>query len=146
MIDVFTPGQEVEVTIKSLSTEQKKLHLTMLPFVKEEDNDDDEEEEELIPLNEIEEDDELWGEITRVTRYGGYINVGAEVKGFLHFMDHPLFTYENGVVPPSEYMKVGERVRVWVSDVDQERNRIKVTAVRPTDLPGPKRELYPNIL
>jgi small subunit ribosomal protein S1 len=129
------PGDEVEVTIKSLNPEKKKLHLTMLPPVEDDDDDED-----RIVLDEIEIDDELWGEIVRVTDYGSYVELGAEVKGFLHFMDHPLFGSEPGA-HPSTYMEVGDRVRVWVSDVDRERSRVKLTANRPSHLPGPRREL-----
>lgn len=138
----LSPGEEVEVTIKSLNPEKKKLHLTMLPPDEvRDDNDDDDDDEELIVLDEIEVDDELWGEIVRVTDFGSYVELGAEVKGFLHFMDHPLFGAEPGA-HPSTYMDVGQRVRVWVSDVDRERNRIKLTANRPSHLPGPRRELF----
>ena len=134
----MSPGDEVEVTIKSLNPEKKKLHLTMLPPAEEEDDDDD--DEDRIILDEIEVDDELWGEIVRVTDYGSYVELGAQVKGFLHFMDHPFFGAEPGA-HPSSYMEVGDRVRVWVSDVDRERSRIKLTANRPLHLPGPRREL-----
>jgi len=141
--DVFTLGDEIDVRVNSFLLDEKKLHLTMLPVDVDSKNDDDDDENnsEKIPLEEIEVDDELWGEITRVTDFGGYVEVGTEVKGFLHFMDHPFFTYVNGVVPPSTYMEIGQRVRIWVSDVDRERKRIKLTANRPTDLPGPRREI-----
>ena len=38
-------------------------------------------------------------------------------------------------------MKVGDRIRVWVVNVDEEKERIKLTANRPKDLPGPRREM-----
>ena len=85
-------------------------------------------------------DDELWGELRRVTAYGAYVELGAEVDGWLHFMDHPEFGSAQGA-PPSDYMTVGDRVRVWVSDGDNERGRRKLTAKRPPDLPGPRREM-----
>jgi len=134
----LSPGQEIEVTIKSLNPEKKKLHLTML---EPEEEDDDDEDDDRIVLDEIETDDELWGEVVRVTDYGSYVELGAEVRGFLHFMDHPFFGTEPGA-HPSTYMEVGQRVRVWVSDVDRERTRVKLTANRPSHLPGPRRELF----
>jgi ribosomal protein S1 len=134
---VMEPGDQIDVTIKSLNPELKKLHLTMLDPEDEEEDDDD----ERIVLEDVEVDDELWGEIVRVTDYGSYVELGAEVKGFLHFMDHPFFGNEPGA-HPSTYMEVGQRVRAWVSDVDRERNRIKLTAMRPGHLPGPRRELF----
>jgi len=133
---VLTPGEEVTVKVRSASPELKKMQLTMLDVEAMEEDDD--EDEERIELSEVEPDDELWGELKRVTDYGAYVEVGAEVDGFLHFMDHPLWADGSH---PSEFMKNGERVRVWVSDVDTEQKRIKLTANRPTHLPGPRREM-----
>lgn len=136
---VFTPGDEVTVRVSRFSVDQKKLQLTMLP-VDEKEDPDDISDEEAIPLEDIAVDDELWGEIRRVTAYGSYVELGAEVEGWLHFMDHPEFGSVPGA-PPSEFMKVGDRVRVWASDVDMDRGRLKLTAKRPPGLPGPRREL-----
>jgi small subunit ribosomal protein S1 len=140
---VLTPGDEVTVRIHKISPELKKMQLTMLDVADVEvslvgnDNDDDDSEEKT-PLTEFEIDDELWGELKRVTDFGAYVEVGAEVDGFLHFMDHPL--WEDGA-QPFEFMERGQRVRVWVADLDMEKNRIRVTATRPQNLPGPKFEL-----
>jgi len=138
---VFSPGDEVTVKIRSTSPELKKMHLTMLDGADLEDNflkNDKDDNEEGTPLQEFEIDDELWGELKRVTDFGAYIEVGAEVDGFLHFMDHPL--WEDGMTP-NEFMERGQRVRVWVADLDMEKSRIRVTACRPQNLPGPKFEL-----
>lgn len=133
---VFKPGDEVVVKIRSTSPELKKLHLTMLNEDDDEENDeDDNAAESRITLQELELDDELWGEIKRVTDYGAYIEVGAVVDAFMHFMDHPLWDDGNH---PSEFMKKGQRVRVWVADLDMEQKRIRVTANRPAHLPGPR--------
>ena len=134
---VVSPGDEVTVRVRSTSPELKKLHLTMLPpeVLQEElrggDGDD------RIPLEEIHVEDELWGELKRVTDFGAYVEVGAEVDGFMHFMDHP--AWERGA-HPRDFMRKGDRVRVWVSDVDGVQRRIKLTANRPKYLPGPRRE------
>lgn len=137
---VFSPGDEVTVRVGRFSPEQKKLQLTMLPVEDEEEDPDDISDDEPIPLEDIAVDDELWGEIRRVTAYGGYVELGAEVDGWLHFMDHPEFGSVPGA-PPSEFMKVGDRVRVWASDIDMDRRRLKLTAKRPPGLPGPRREM-----
>jgi small subunit ribosomal protein S1 len=134
---VLTPGDEITVKVKSASVELKKMHLTMLN-VENMEVDDDNDDEERIPLSEVEQDDELWGQLKRVTDFGAYVEVGAEVDGFLHFMDHP--SWEDGK-HPSEFMQIGDRVRAWVADVDAEQRRVRLTANRPSHLPGPRREL-----
>jgi len=150
--DVFSPGQQITVRVVRTSPELRKLQLTMLTdeVLKAEDvvlggttaayEDDEEDDGDKIPLDEIEVDDELWGEIKRVTAYGSYVEVGAVVRGFLHFMDHPLFGDVKGATPDT-YMTVGDRVRVWALDVDDEQGRVKLTANRPPGLPGPRREV-----
>ena len=137
---ILTPGEEITVRVRSTSPERKKLHLTMLsPEAVEADQRRKAEADERIQLNEIEVDDELWGELKRVTDYGAYVEVGAIVDGFLHFMDHPAYGWSRGEHPTS-FMKRGDRVRVWVTDVDATQRRIKLTANRPKYLPGPRRE------
>ena len=140
---VFSPGDEVSVRVVRVSPELKKLQLTMLSkseVATEDDEDDYDDDEDRIQLEDLAVDDELWGEIKRVTSFGAYVELGAQVDGWLHFMDHPEF----GVVPgarPSEFMKAKDRIRCWVADVDLEKERIKLTANRPVSLPGPRREI-----
>jgi ribosomal protein S1 len=62
------------------------------------------------------------------------VDIGARVPAFLHFMDHPDFPLHNGE-KVQEWIEKGQRVRVWVKDVDEDLQRLKVTGVRPTDLP-----------
>jgi ribosomal protein S1 len=182
---VLTPGDEIIVQVRSVNASRNKLHLTMLPrdiWVAEKeqqkqlrdiknnnnsnaenDNGDSSFLSDRIPLAEIQVDDELWGELRRVTDYGAYVEVGAVVDGWLHFMDHPEAACHVGgggggaqqqglqqfkqqqqqqqQQHPSDFMKVGDRVRVWVADVNHEQQRIKLTALRPPHLPGPRREL-----
>ncbi|CAB9516244.1 30S ribosomal protein S1 [Seminavis robusta] len=135
---ILTPGQEITVRVRSTSPERKKMHLTMLPeeVLEQEKRDNP---QDRIPLTEIQLDDELWGELKRVTDFGAYVEVGAVVDGWCHFMDHPSW---DGTAHPSQFMKRGDRVRVWVADVDRTQKRLKLTANRPKHLPGPKRELY----
>jgi small subunit ribosomal protein S1 len=136
---VLSPGDEITVRVRSTNPALKKLHLTMLPLeVLEAERRDREDEEERILLEDIQVDDELWGELKRITDYGAYVEVGAVVDGFLHYMDHP--SWSAGATP-KEFMTTGDRVRVWVADVDGTQRRIKLTANRPKFLPGPRREL-----
>ncbi|KAL3898790.1 MAG: hypothetical protein SGARI_006594 [Bacillariaceae sp.] len=136
---VLSPGDEVTVRVRDASPELKKLQLTMLDASSESQLSPEEDKADRIPLSDLEVDDELWGELKRVTDFGAFVEVGAQVDGFLHFMDHPLW---DDNMHPSEFMNVGERVRVWVADVDTvDKQRIRLTANRPTSLPGPRFEL-----
>jgi len=151
---VFRPGDDIEVTIKSRNPDLKKLQLTMLEYDAEQERMEQEYKnidydlDDRIQLEELQVDDELWGETKRVTDFGSYVEVGSVVDGFLHFMDHPTWGYlkmqqqqEEEPPHPSEFMSRGDRVRVWVSDIDLEKRRIKLTANRPSHLPGPRAEI-----
>jgi predicted RNA-binding protein (virulence factor B family) len=48
-----------------------------------------EEAAERTPLKEVQVDDELWGEVTKVSNYGAFVDVGVEVPGFLHIIYYP---------------------------------------------------------
>ena len=142
--DIVQEQLAIELETKALKRATNSLN---------DDNDDDGDDDsssgaltmsytDRIPLRDIQIDDELWGEIKRVTDFGSYVEVGAIVDGFLHYMDHPSFSYQaQQPMHPTSIMKSGDRVRVWVSDVDSIRNRIKLTALRPDHLPGPRREM-----
>jgi transcriptional accessory protein Tex/SPT6 len=143
---LLTPGQQITVRIRSMNPQLKKLHLTMLPLQVLEaeqqqldnNSDDNNDDDDRISLDQMQVDDELWGEIKRVTDFGAYVEVGAKVDGWLHFMDHPTW---DGKAHPTQFMTCGDRIRVWVASVDRSpKNRIKLTANRPTHLPGPRRE------
>jgi predicted RNA-binding protein with RPS1 domain len=135
---ILSPGDRIVVRVRSTNPERNKMHLTMLPWelVQAQQN-DQETAHERIELEAIQIDDELWGQLKRVTDFGAYVEVGAAVDGWLHFMDHPSW---DGTMHPSEFMARGDRVRVWVSDVDRTQKRLKLTANRPSHLPGPRRE------
>jgi ribosomal protein S1 len=147
--DVVQEQLAIELETKALKRAQARA------FDNEDDNNENEDStstsltisySDRIPLSDVQVDDELWGEIKRVTDFGAYVEVGAIVDGFLHYMDHPSFTYEYNKnhqqpIHPTSIMQQGDRVRVWVSDIDPIRNRIKLTAHRPSHLPGPRREL-----
>ncbi len=136
---VLSPGDKVDVTLIKSSLQLKRMQLSMLPQeILDDENEDEVEFEERIPLEDLSTNDELWGEIRRVTSFGAYVELGAVVNGWLHFMDHPLFEFGT---TPQDLMKVGDRIRVWVANVDEEKERIKLTANRPKDLPGPRREM-----
>lgn len=137
--DVLQPGDILEncLYVYRCSPELSKLQLTMVPpKLAEEEDDADDDEGSKISLEELQVDDELWGEIQRVTNYGAFVELGAVVTGFLHFMDHPDYDqYEH----PREFMFPKQRIRVWVSRLDVDRQRIQLTANRPLNLPQIRR-------
>ncbi len=87
--------------------------------------------EDCTSLEELEEGDELWGRVSKLSNFGAYITAGLEVEGFLHVRSWP----EHMGLSGTQVFHIGERVRVWVEHVDLERRRVKLTGVRPAFLP-----------
>ena len=130
---LFTPGQPINVTVYRVNPQLKKLQLSII-------NQSHSPITDPISLDDLSLDEELWGQITRVTDYGAFVDLGTAVQGFLHFMDHPEFPYREEEVHPSKLMRVGQRVRLWVSRLDLEKGRIQLTGIRPKTLPLLKRD------
>merc|ERR1711862_980810 len=139
---LFTPGDALNLTVYRVSPELKKLQLSLLSSDKIQQHRKRKRlsSDDLISLDELAIDEELWGEIVRVTDYGAYVEVGATVQGFLHFMDHPEFPYRDDHVHPTDLMHVNQLVRLWVLRLDEGKNRIQLTGVRPQSLPVLKRD------
>ena len=87
-----------------------------------------------LPLEEVWEDQEMWGEVTRVTHFGCFMEVGLEegTEGFLHVNDFP--ERQIGQWAPDVF-KRGQRIRTYAKEVDLDYNRLKLTAARPRSLP-----------
>lgn len=78
------------------------------------------EDEKKKLLEELSPGQQFDGVVHTVTRYGAFVEIGAGVQGLLH-RDNMSW---GRVGRPSDFMQVGDRVRVVVLDVDHERGRI----------------------
>ena len=65
----------------------------------------------------------LEGKVNNVVDYGAYVDIGIHKDGLVHISQMPI---ARGVKPQS-YLKIGQVVRVLVSGVDIERNRISLS-------------------
>ncbi|KAG5180729.1 hypothetical protein JKP88DRAFT_197236 [Tribonema minus] len=128
--DAFNTGDIISVTVKHVDAGTNRLALSAVAVSLEEEA---EESYEALktPLGEMEEGDEVWGEITKVTNFGVFVEAGVEVAGFLHVSDWPAAAGRR----PSEVFSRRQRVRTYVKEVDTEASRLKLTGVRPSYLP-----------
>ncbi|MCK6587489.1 MAG: helix-hairpin-helix domain-containing protein, partial [Polyangiaceae bacterium] len=67
---------------------------------------------------------ELEGVVTNVTAFGAFVDVGVHQDGLVHVSQ----LADRFVKDPSEVVKVGEKIKVRVLEVDLERKRISLTA------------------
>jgi uncharacterized protein len=68
----------------------------------------------------------LEGVVTNVTAFGAFVDVGVHQDGLVHVSR----LADRFVKDPSEVVKVGDRLSVRVLEVDLERGRISLSAVR----------------
>ncbi|HZF51241.1 MAG TPA: Tex family protein [Polyangiaceae bacterium] len=67
---------------------------------------------------------ELEGVVTNVTAFGAFVDVGVHQDGLVHVSQ----LADRFVKDPAEVVKVGEKIKVRVLEVDLERKRISLTA------------------
>jgi uncharacterized protein len=67
---------------------------------------------------------ELQGVVTNVTAFGAFVDVGVHQDGLVHISR----LSDRFVKDPNAVVKVGDRLTVWVLEVDLERKRISLSA------------------
>jgi ribosomal protein S1 len=108
--DVLKVGQEVEVWIQKADPENKKIELTMI-------------EPLGMDWREIKPEMELVGKITRIEKYGVFVDIDAERPGLVHISE-----MAHGYVrTPSDIVKKGDEVSVKVLKVDRRKKQIKLS-------------------
>jgi ribosomal protein S1 len=141
--DELTPGQEVKVRVKHIDPANNVLALTCLDDVASSSAEGGAVTNAFcsrgypeggVALQTICDDQELWGEVTRVTHFGCFMEVGLSegLEGFLHINEYP--ERQIGQWAPDVFRR-GQRLRTYAKEVDLEYNRLKLTAFRPRSLP-----------
>ena len=70
---------------------------------------------------------ELPGVVTNVTNFGAFVDVGVHQDGLVHISR----LADHFVTDPREEVKVNQKVKVWVLDVDIPRGRIALSMAGP---------------
>lgn len=110
--DVVQPGDEVTVWVTKVNSEKGRIGLTMV-------------EPPRVEWRELAEGQIYTGTVTRLERYGAFVDIGAERDGLLHVRE-----MSTGYVrDPSELVKLGEQVEVKVLRFDREKRRIDLTTM-----------------
>lgn len=118
--DVVSEGDEVTIWVQRVDLGRGRISLTMI-------------EPPERTLEDLEPDMVLTGKVTRLTRYGAFVDIGVERDGLIHVSEMA----QGYVKDPSEYVSVGEEIKVRVVSVNLRKNQIELSL---KDLPSDEPE------
>ncbi len=108
--DVVQPGDTVTVWVTQVNPKKGRIGLTMV-------------QPPELGWQEMSENQVYTGTVTRIERYGAFVDIGAERPGLLHVRE-----MASGYVRhPSEVVKMGEEVEVRILKVDRRKRRIDLS-------------------
>lgn len=84
---------------------------------------------DLMDMNDLKEGMKIAGVVRNVTDFGAFVDISVHQDGLLHISE----ISDNFVRHPSDILKVGDRIDVWVLSVDRDKKRIALTMIDPAD-------------
>lgn len=117
--DVVQEGQTVEVWVRRVMPNKKRLELTMI---------------EPLPLEwrEIKKDMVVKGKVVRIEKFGIFVDIGAERPGLVHVSE----ITHGYIKDPSDVIKLDEEVEAKVLSVDRRRKQIKLSLKALEEIPS----------
>jgi small subunit ribosomal protein S1 len=116
--EVIQEGQEVDVWVRRVASKKGRIELTMI-------------EPLGLEWNEIKKDLVLTGTVTRLEKFGAFVDIGAERPGLVHISE---MTHDY-VRTPGEVVKEGDKVEVKVLDINKQKKQIKLSMKALLDKP-----------
>ncbi len=116
--DLFATGDIIEVRIKEVDIERKRISLT-----KRTPGAPKRAERKLIELADIEIGAIYTGTVRNITDFGCFVDIGAKQDGLLHVSEMA----DTRVASPSDIFATGDTVEVRIKDVDVGRKRISLS-------------------
>jgi small subunit ribosomal protein S1 len=122
--DVVQEGQTVTVWIKELDREKNRISLSMIA-------------PGTLTMRDLEEGMVVTGTVTRMERYGAFLDIGVGRDGMLHVkeMGHGY------IEKPEDVIHLGEELQVQIVGLDQRRGRVDLS--RKSLLPPPAESASP---
>lgn len=108
--DVVEKGQEVDVWVRRLPKDAKHIELTMIEPLE-------------LEWRDIKKGMVIKGKVTRLEKFGAFIEIGAERPGLAHISE---LSHEY-IKAPEDAVKVGDEIDVKVIDFSRRKKQIKLS-------------------
>jgi small subunit ribosomal protein S1 len=108
--DVIHTGQTVDVWVRRVFPKKKRVELTMIKPLD-------------LEWREIEKDMVIKGKVTRLEKFGAFVDIGAERPGLVHISEMT----HNYIKSVGEVVKEGDEVEVKVLNVNRQKKQIKLS-------------------
>lgn len=112
--DLLRVGETVEAVVLQVSSVERRLALSLKQAL----GDPWEQAERDFPAGSV-----IEGTVTRLEKFGAFVEVREGVEGLIHISD---ITAEKRLEHPREALKVGDRVRAQVLELDRTRRRLRL--------------------
>jgi ribosomal protein S1 len=108
--DVVREGDKVTVWVKELDRDKNRISLSMIA-------------PGTMTLRDLEEGMVVTGRVTRLERYGAFLDIGVGRDGMLHVKEMG----RGYVEKPEDVVKVGDEIPVQVVGIDRRRGRVDLS-------------------
>lgn len=108
--DVVQPGDTVDVWVRRVFPKKNRIELTMI-------------EPLALEWREIQKDMVIKGKVTRLEKFGAFVEIGAERPGLVHISEMA----HDYIKSPAEVVKEGDEVDVKVLSVNRHKKQIKLS-------------------
>ncbi len=119
--DVVNQGDSIRVWIKELDREKNRISLSMIA-------------PGTLTMRDLEEGMIVPGKVTRLERYGAFIDIGVGRDGMLHVKEMGHGYVQN----PEDVVQVGQDLQVQVVGLDRRRGRIDLSIKELLPKPEPQ--------
>ena len=131
-------GDIVDVWVAEIDVERNRVALSMIPLDALKDKEEKmkenrshrKERKPRMKLDELTVGEKYSGVVENLTEYGAFVNIGAKKAGLLHVSRMSMDKVED----PSTMVKPGDKVEVYVTEVDTEKNRLSLSLLSPDEL------------
>lgn len=108
--DVVELGQSVDVWVRRVIPKKKRIELTMIKPLD-------------LEWRELSKDMVVKGKITRLEKFGAFVDIGAERPGLIHISE---MTHDY-IKSPEDVVKTGDEVEVKILSVNRQKKQIKLS-------------------